>query len=70
MTRDGDGHVGFVVGKAPNGDLMLLGGNQDDDVCIRAFAPSRISGYRWPAGMPDIPQGLSEVSGESSMSEA
>ncbi|WP_337036909.1 TIGR02594 family protein [Enterobacter asburiae] len=32
LTRDGGGHVGFVVGRAPNGDLMLLGGNQSDRV--------------------------------------
>lgn len=70
LTRDGGGHVGFVVGRAPNGDLMLLGGNQGDQVCIRAFAPSRVSGYRWPAGVPDIPQGLSVLEGESSATES
>ncbi|WP_368766729.1 TIGR02594 family protein [Enterobacter hormaechei] len=68
LTRDGGGHVGFVVGRAPNGDLMLLGGNQGDQVCIRAFAPSRVTGYRWPVGVPDIPQGISELAGARSTS--
>ncbi|WP_436835837.1 hypothetical protein [Enterobacter asburiae] len=70
LTRDGGGHVGFVVGRAPNGDVMLLGGNQSDQVCMRAFAPSRVTGYRWPAGVPDVPQGISEISGQTSTSEA
>lgn len=70
LTRDGGGHVGFVVGRAPNGDLMLLGGNQSDQVCIRAFALSRVTGYRWPAGVPDIPHGISDLSGECAESEA
>lgn len=69
LTREGGGHVGFVVGCAPNGDLMLLGGNQSDQVCIRAFAPSRVTSYRWPNGSPDIPQGISQLVGESSTSE-
>lgn len=71
LTRDGGGHVAFVVGRASNGDLMLLGGNQSDQVCIRAFAPSRVTGYRWPCGVPDIPQGISNATcAERSESEA
>ncbi|MBO9551479.1 TIGR02594 family protein [Pseudomonas sp.] len=52
FTRVGGGHVGFVVGKAANGNLMVLGGNQSDAVNIRAFELSRVSGYRWPTGVP------------------
>jgi len=63
LTRDGGGHVGFVVGRAPNGDLMLLGGNQSDQVCVRAFAPSRVTGYRWPAGVPDVLLEIEEIVG-------
>lgn len=48
FTRTGGGHVGFVVGVAENGDLMVLGGNQSDEVNIRSFPRSRVSGYRWP----------------------
>lgn len=44
----GGGHVGFVVGKDNAGRILLLGGNQGDEVNIRAFDKSRIVGYRWP----------------------
>lgn len=44
----GLGHVGFVVGKDKNGNLMVLGGNQGDAVNIKPFATSRVLGYRWP----------------------
>ncbi|ELA6496136.1 TIGR02594 family protein [Salmonella enterica] len=70
FTREGGGHVGFVVGKSPNGDLMVLGGNQSDAVNIRAFARSRVTGYRWPAGVPDLPQALPVLTGQSSVSES
>ena len=52
FTRDGGGHVGFVVGKDEKGRLMVLGGNQGDAVNIKAFGFDRVSGYRWPAGEP------------------
>ncbi|EKM5742862.1 TIGR02594 family protein [Enterobacter kobei] len=51
FSRDGGGHVGFVVGLQQNGDLMVLGGNQSDAVNIRAFSPGRVVGYRWPEGI-------------------
>jgi uncharacterized protein (TIGR02594 family) len=44
------GHVGFVVGKDMNGNLMVLGGNQGDMVSIKPFGRDRVLGYRWPAG--------------------
>jgi uncharacterized protein (TIGR02594 family) len=50
FERQGGGHVGFVVGRDPAGNLMVLGGNQGDEVNVRAFPRSRVSGYRWPAG--------------------
>lgn len=46
----GGGHVGFVVGKDASGRLLVLGGNQGDEVNIRAFSVNRVIGYRWPAG--------------------
>ncbi|EDV5649303.1 TIGR02594 family protein [Salmonella enterica] len=58
FTRDGGGHVGFVVGETDGGDLLVLGGNQSDAVNIRSFPRSRVSGYRWPVGVPDLPQDL------------
>ena len=55
FTREGGGHVGFVVGKDANGNLLVLGGNQSDEVNVRAFSASRVSGYRWPTAVP-LPQ--------------
>ena len=52
FTRDGGGHVGFVVGKDKAGNLMVLGGNQGDAVNIRPFALNRVAGYRWPSAYP------------------
>lgn len=49
--REGwSGHVGFVVGKDKAGNLMVLGGNQNDKVTIAPFALNRVLGYRWPVG--------------------
>lgn len=70
FKRDGGGHVGFVVGETPSGDLLLLGGNQSDAVNIRAFPRYRVSGYRWPAGVSDLPQALPILTAEKSTSEA
>lgn len=50
FTREGGGHVGFVVGQDQKGSLLVLGGNQADAVNIRAFSRGRVSGYRWPSG--------------------
>ncbi|MEH8144861.1 TIGR02594 family protein [Aeromonas hydrophila] len=61
FTRDGGGHVGFVVGKSPSGNLLVLGGNQGDEVNIREFPLTRVTGYRWPLNEPlsvgDLPVG-------------
>lgn len=47
FTRDGGGHVGFVVGKTKAGMLKVLGGNQSDAVNIADFDPKRVTSYRW-----------------------
>lgn len=52
FDRDGGGHVGFVVGKDSLGRLMVLGGNQGDEVNVRAFTSDRVLGYRWPMLAP------------------
>lgn len=52
LRSGGDGHVGFVVGRDVAGNLMVLGGNQGDEVNIRAFARERAVGYRWPKAVP------------------
>lgn len=47
FTRNGGGHVGFVVGQDKAGNLMVLGGNQSDAVNIKPFSRSRVLAYRW-----------------------
>lgn len=49
FTRDGGGHVGFIVGKDARGRLMVLGGNQSNKVSIVPFDVTRVSGYYWPS---------------------
>jgi uncharacterized protein (TIGR02594 family) len=48
------GHVGFVIGRDKRGHLLVLGGNQGDEVSIKAFDRNRVLGYRWPI-MQDLP---------------
>jgi uncharacterized protein (TIGR02594 family) len=50
FTRDGGGHVGFVVAVHDNGDLDILGGNQGNAVNIRRFPRRRLTAFRWPPG--------------------
>lgn len=52
FERSVGGHVGFVVGVNELGDLLVLGGNQNDEVNIRAFRHDRVVGYRWPVAVP------------------
>lgn len=53
FQRDsGGGHVGFVVGKDALGNLMVLGGNQSDEVNVRSFPVNRVVGFRWPTAVP------------------
>lgn len=47
FTRDGGGHVGYVVGKTSKGMLKVLGGNQSNQVNISDFDPTRVTSYRW-----------------------
>lgn len=55
FEREGGGHVAFIVGKTPAGQLLCLGGNQSNQVCVRAFDPARVVALRWPATEP-LPQ--------------
>jgi uncharacterized protein (TIGR02594 family) len=52
FSRDGGGHVGFVVGTDTKNNLLVLGGNQSDGVNVRAFARANVAGYRWPTAVP------------------
>lgn len=45
LTRDGGGHVAFYL-RSSGGRVQLLGGNQGNAVCVRAYDQSRVLGYR------------------------
>ena len=49
FNRAGGGHVGFVVGRDRDGNLMILGGNQGNKVSIARFAKDRVVAYVWPS---------------------
>lgn len=49
FTRQGGGHVGFVVGIDRLGRLLVLGGNQGNAVSIAPFDQNRVTGYYWPS---------------------
>lgn len=40
------GHVGFFNGFDTDGNILILGGNQDDKVSVESFHPSRLLAYR------------------------
>jgi uncharacterized protein (TIGR02594 family) len=52
MKRQGGGHIAIVVGRDQNGNLMCLGGNQEDAVNIKPFPADRPLSFRWPEGVP------------------
>lgn len=64
-TRNGGGHVGFVV--AANKDFIwLLGGNQGDKVSIAKFPRASFTAYRVPTGvdpatLPKLPTSAAGV---------
>lgn len=69
------GHVAFVVGKDQAENLMLLGGNQGDEVSIKPFAKQRALSYHWPRSN-DLPRNFGfqflpvvESNGEISINE-
>lgn len=49
FSRVGGGHVGFVVGRDRQGNIMVLGGNQGNKVSIARFDPARVTAYVWPS---------------------
>lgn len=68
FTREGGGHVGFVVGQTRNGNLLILGGNQSDAVNIKAFNRDRVSGYRWHPAFGPVPKSMLPI-GEAQLSK-
>ena len=49
FERSGGGHVGFVVGQDRAGNLLVLGGNQGNQVSIAKFPTTRVVAYVWPS---------------------
>jgi uncharacterized protein (TIGR02594 family) len=72
FKRGGGGHVGFVVGLDQQGRLMVLGGNQGNQVSIAPFDKSRVLAYRVPKGFDVAGNSLATMlsQGESSTNEA
>lgn len=70
FSRAGGGHVGFVVGQTGGGDLLVLGGNQGNEVNIKAFPRARAVGYRIPEGVELARAELQIGSATPSTSEA
>lgn len=70
FSREGGGHVGFVVGLDPTGKLLVLGGNQGDQVSVKTFPVDRVTGYRWPVDIPILSRALQIGEAETSHSEA
>ena len=50
--RKGGGHVTFVVGQTKAGNLLCLGGNQNDMVTISEYPRGVFTSFRWPANFP------------------
>lgn len=51
FTRPGEpgsGHVGFYTGVDANDQLLVLGGNQGNQVAIRPYPKARLLSCRWP----------------------
>jgi lysozyme len=57
FKRNGGGHVGFYVGE--NDDYYhVLGGNQNDSVCIKSVAKENCVGIRWPGELSLLKTGI------------
>jgi uncharacterized protein (TIGR02594 family) len=61
--RSGGGHVGFVTGIRWNGDLVILGGNQNDGVTVADYPRRDLVALRWPGVEIGEARPAPEVSG-------
>ena len=64
------GHVGFVVGKTADGQLVVLGGNQGDSVSIKTFPRDRVLGYFVPKEYKGIYDALPTMNATATTGEA
>lgn len=44
--NSGKGHVGLFMGFTKVGNILVLGGNQKDQVCVRIYPVSQLLGFR------------------------
>jgi uncharacterized protein (TIGR02594 family) len=49
--RGWQGHVAFYCG-TEGGNMILLGGNQNNSVCLRPYPWNRLLTFRWPPHFP------------------
>lgn len=42
------GHVAFYMRNYDANNIVVLGGNQNDEVCLKVYSKSRLLGYRRP----------------------
>ena len=64
------GHVGFLAGHDRSGNLMILGGNQNNRVSIAPFGKVRVlrGGYRAPKGFQPASYDLPILDGDGRLS--
>jgi uncharacterized protein (TIGR02594 family) len=60
LSRGSDpskGHVGFFAGYDKDGNVKVLGGNQDDSVSIKSYPKGNVLGFRVPPAAEEIGKG-------------
>lgn len=72
FERKGGGHVGFVLGVDSKGRLLVIGGNQGNQVSVMPFDRARVVGFFWPPGVVFEPVSLPVLhsAADSSTNEA
>ena len=50
-SRNGGGHVCFVLGLSKTGKLLCIGGNQNNEVNIKEYGVHEFIGFRRPTGL-------------------
>lgn len=55
MRRAGGGHVAFAAGRTADGKIVILGGNQNNCVCLDFVNEADIEQWRAVPGLPFVP---------------
>lgn len=56
-NKKGQHHIGIVMGRTEHGDIVMLGGNQDNQVKYSAFKAETFIHFRWPIDdVTDLPK--------------